>query len=87
MPANEATIKIKVVAFGIARDIIGGSSVEIHAKPGLSVKELQELLLHRYPQFTYLSSLRIALNQSYAKDDQVITESDEIVLIPPVCGG
>ena len=75
------------MAFGIARDIIGGSSVELNIEAGSTVQDLKRQLLNNYPRFEQLTSLRIALNESYASDDQTISVDDEIVLIPPVCGG
>ena len=87
MQENQAVIKIKVMAFGIARDIIGGPSIEMSVHHDTSAREFRDMLFRQFPAFSDLTSLRIALNQSYAADDQIISENDEVVLIPPVCGG
>jgi molybdopterin converting factor small subunit len=34
-----------------------------------------------------LKTMAIAVNQSYASDEMLITEDAEIVIIPPVSGG
>jgi len=40
-----------------------------------------------YPELGKLSSLAIAVNNSYAQDEEEINSYDEIALIPPVSGG
>ena len=41
----------------------------------------------RYPKMKALSSMMVAVNNSYAPDDLELKEGDEIALIPPVSGG
>ena len=87
MQENQAVIEIKVMAFGIARDILGGPSISMSIDRNTTARQFRDVLFRQYPAFADLTSLKIALNQSYATDDQIITENDEVVLIPPVCGG
>ena len=72
--------------FGITRDILGGKEVAFEME-GEKVVELKSELLKRFPEMKSLNSLLIAVNNSYAEDDAIISESDEIALIPPVSGG
>ena len=74
-------------AFGIARDIVGGSNLSFQIQEAATVGVLKNALLSTYPKFEELRSLAIAVNSEYANDDQVIQASDEVVLIPPVSGG
>lgn len=78
---------LHITAFGIARDIMGARVVTFEAPASLTVSELKQQLLERYPAFGELSSLFIAVNAEYGDEDATITEQDEIVLIPPVSGG
>lgn len=80
-------MKINLLAFGIARDILGGSTMEFEWEGEAKVGKLKEELQAKYPAFIDLASLRIAVNESYATDEQSIEEGDEIVIIPPVSGG
>jgi molybdopterin synthase sulfur carrier subunit len=80
-------MKINVIAFGIARDILGGSTQSIEVTDNCSVGELRTQLMTDYPALERLVSLAIAVNTEYALDNQPISERDEIVLIPPVSGG
>ncbi|MEQ8363549.1 MAG: MoaD/ThiS family protein [Cyclobacteriaceae bacterium] len=72
--------------FGITRDILGGKEVTFEMD-GVKVAELKSELMKRFPEMSSLNSLLIAVNNAYAEDDAVISESDEIALIPPVSGG
>lgn len=78
---------MKVLTFGIAKDIVGGPQMELPYVEGMTVLALKKTVLKTYPQFEKLNSLAIAVNNEYANDDLVITPQDEVVLIPPVSGG
>jgi molybdopterin synthase sulfur carrier subunit len=78
---------LKILTFGIARDIVGGSTFNFDAPEGINVAQLKHQLLHHYPTFGSLSSLLIAVNEEYGDDETVVFERDDIALIPPVSGG
>ncbi len=78
--------KLKLKAFGIAREILGGREVEI-VSSAQKVGDLRVGLLNAYPKLQGLKSFMIAVNQTYAADEILISEGDELALIPPVSGG
>ncbi len=80
---------MKLLTFGIARDIVGGSTLEIDSNTeGVkTVADLKAFLLKTYPKFGNLASLMIAVNEEYGLDETPISEKDDIALIPPVAGG
>ncbi len=80
-------MKIQIVAFGIAKDILNGSSSEMEVDNGGNIADLKDMLLSRYPAFRELRSLRFAVNEEYREDDFRLSEKDEVVIIPPVSGG
>ncbi|MEP3389955.1 MAG: MoaD/ThiS family protein [Reichenbachiella sp.] len=80
-------IQIKVVAFGIARDIIGGKELDLKLEQGTKAHEAMHVLKSQYPGFEQLTSLNLAINEEYVDDNHAIQEGDELVLIPPVSGG
>jgi len=80
-------MQVKITAFGITRDIVGASSLELELPNGASVSDLRQALGTKYPKLANLTSLAIAVNQEYAQNDIQLTENDEVVLIPPVSGG
>jgi molybdopterin synthase sulfur carrier subunit len=79
-------MKFTITSYGIAKDLVGERSLVIET-PASTVGELRSWLTNRYPSLIDLRSLFIAVNKNYAEDVQVLKESDEIVLIPPVSGG
>lgn len=80
---------MEVLLFGIAKDIVGESSINLSEKNDLpaSVGALKKLLTNDFPNFAKLSSLAVAVNSEYATDDMPLKKSDEIAIIPPVSGG
>jgi len=80
-------MKLNILAFGITKDIVGGSSIDIEIPEGWSVAELKTHLGTHYPAMKELTSLLIAVNEEYGDDTYVLKEKDEIALIPPVSGG
>jgi molybdopterin synthase sulfur carrier subunit len=77
---------IKLLAFGIAKDILGAEKNLITFN-GATVGELKIFLCEKYPQFARLKTFALAVNLQYADDSLPIKESDEIAVIPPVSGG
>ena len=80
-------MKIKLVAFGIAKDILQQSTKELSVDPSMSIAALKQQLIDNYPDFSDLRSLKFAINEDYQDDDFQLSENDEVVIIPPVSGG
>ena len=80
-------MKIHIKAFGIAKDILGAPMQELELTEHSSVIHVKEKLTSMYPEFQKLRKFSIAVNESYQDDDFLITEGDELVIIPPVSGG
>lgn len=80
-------MQLKILAFGIARDIIGRFELPVELAEGANVTDLKNLLINQFPDFQKLASLRVAVNTEYADDSTTLRSNDEIVLIPPVSGG
>ncbi|MCL6217482.1 molybdopterin converting factor subunit 1 [Zunongwangia pacifica] len=77
---------MKILLFGIAKDIVGNQSLD-EAFQAKNVAELKQELIQKYPEFTKLSSLAVAVDEEYANDDTPISAQNEIAIIPPVSGG
>jgi len=79
-------LKIKVLTFGIFTDIFSASSVELTVPLPISVKEFKDFIKNKFTETKELK-FTIAVNESYANDDEIIEEGNIIALIPPVSGG
>ena len=80
-------MKIQILLFGIARDIVGKSQLELDTNQPLDVTSFKQLLKDKYPKMSHLSYFKVAINQEFADDQQILNEGDEVALIPPVSGG
>ena len=87
--AQLKTLIMKVLFFGIARDIAntGSMAIEKSQTSASTVGELRSYLQTKFPELKKLSSLAIAVNENYAEDNFTLSPNDEIALIPPVSGG
>lgn len=80
-------MNIDIIAFGIARDIIGESETSLNLPGELTIAELKAFMSEKYPRFEKIKAFSIAINQEYQEDDYVVKSDDEIAIIPPVSGG
>lgn len=80
-------MKLKILAFGITKDILGAAEKELETPDSLNIGQLKRILEENFPQLVKLKSYFIAVNEEYAEDDQTIVNTDEVALIPPVSGG
>ena len=78
---------MKILAFGIVKDIFDNSMIEFVSENTLTVRTLKAGMEEKYPRLSQLGSYMIAVNNEYASDDADIAESDEVAVIPPVSGG
>ena len=78
---------IKVLFFGMSKDITGTKDAVIEVDSGLTVDTFQKHLFLKYPGLSEIGDFAIALNEAYASGDQLISNQDTIAVIPPVSGG
>lgn len=80
-------MKIQVLLFGIAMDLVGTNSIEFEIQNQMKVEEFRHYFQKRFPSLTQLTSYTIAVNESYASNEVVLKDGDIIAIIPPVSGG
>ena len=80
-------MKIKILAFGIVKDIFGTAEKELEVGEPLTVIQLKSILEENFPQLKTLKSYFIAVDNEYAENDRKINSTNEIAIIPPVSGG
>lgn len=72
--------------FAGARDAVGRS--ELDRDPAPSARAFLDRLCADFPPLApYASSLRVAINGTYAAWDDPVRAGDEVAIIPPVAGG
>lgn len=77
---------MKLKCFGIAEEIIGSPIIHLD-KDNVTVSELRNILNDSYPELNNIKHYMVAVNHSYALEDDLISGSEEVAIIPPVSGG
>ena len=78
---------IQIKTFGIAREIVGGSVASVAISDGTSVQQVKQQLIEQHPALATIGTFRLAVNQAFAQNDDLVRVGDEIAIIPPVSGG
>ncbi|WP_216831302.1 molybdopterin converting factor subunit 1 [Alkalihalobacterium elongatum] len=77
---------MKVLLFAQLEEVVGKREIEIQSEP-ITVLQLKEMLLEKYPNLRSLDSTIVAVNEDYVKNDTLLKENDVVAFIPPVSGG
>lgn len=81
---------IRVMLFAGLSEAVGEHVVNIPSEGPLTIRDIREQLISRYPMNGLEEKLRCsfaAVNQRYCSDETEVTHSDEVAFIPPVSGG
>ena len=78
---------VSVLFFGVASDLSGSSSTQMELLESSTVLTFRESLKNTFPRLKNLSDFAIAVNEEYANDNDLISDGDEIAVLPPVSGG
>jgi len=81
-------MRVRVLFFGILKDLAQKSSDSLDLPAGASVRDLLEHYRAAAPRLgESLASLAVAVNQQYAGAETRLQSDDEVALLPPVSGG
>jgi molybdopterin converting factor subunit 1 len=80
---------VHVRLFAILRERAGRDEIELELPDGATVKDAVQAVAERHGLADVVARLPVvmAVNREYASADSVLSESDELALIPPVSGG
>jgi molybdopterin converting factor subunit 1 len=84
-------MRVRVLYFGVLKDLIGTAEEEIGAPAGTTVGDLLRILGERTSNLTMETkiwqSVAVAVNREYSSHSATLREGDEVALLPPVSGG
>ena len=81
-------MRVRVLFFGMLKDIAGKTADAIDLPEGASVRDVLKKYESQIPRLKQsLPSLALAVNQQYAGPDTILKSDDEVALLPPVSGG
>jgi molybdopterin synthase catalytic subunit len=81
-------VHVKVLFFGMLRDIVGLAEDHIEVADDARVESVFTRYAHDFPRLTDLeSSIVLACNHEFCGRSAAVHEGDEIAFLPPVSGG
>jgi molybdopterin synthase catalytic subunit/molybdopterin converting factor small subunit len=81
-------VQIRVLFFGVLKEIVGRADEAATLNEGATVRELFELYQERFPILTHhCASMLFSRNREFAGPDDVLRDGDEVAFLPPVSGG
>jgi molybdopterin converting factor subunit 1 len=80
------SMQVRVLFFGVLKDLLSSSGEALTVPEGTTVTQLLDRLRARAGHPVW-SVLAVAVNQEYASGAAVLSEGDEVALLPPVSGG
>jgi molybdopterin converting factor subunit 1 len=81
-------VKLRILYFAAARERAGCAEETLDLPGTPSVRDVLAELSRRHPALERLAPhLRVAVNQAFAKPEELVADGAELALIPPVAGG
>lgn len=81
-------MKVQVLYFGLLRERLGCASERLDLNEGATVADLLDALCtSKGIDRLGAGSLRVAVNLDYVDSNAVLSDNDEVAIIPPVSGG
>ena len=78
----------QIQLYSLLRSKLNAASVNLETPDEITAGEFMDLVCAEYPLLApYRSVMRLAVNQVYIQDSQIIQDGDEIAIITPVSGG
>ena len=79
-------MQVHVLFFGVLKDLLSSNGEALTLPEGTTVTQLLEQLRARAGHPVW-AALAVAVNQEYASGAAVLSDGDEVALLPPVSGG
>lgn len=78
-------MRVRVLYFGVLKESLARESEQVELPAGARVADL----IARYEggNAKWLGTIAVAVNQEYARAEDVLRDGDEVALLPPVSGG
>ena len=81
-------MQVRVLFFGVLKEIVGSDQQMMEVAPAATVAELLALFTgETSKQSGIWTRVAVAINREYAERSRVLVEGDEVALLPPVSGG
>lgn len=86
--ARVNVMQIRVLFFGILKDVTGRAEQHVRVEQGTNIRGLFAELLMQHPRLAnHRASVMFSRNREFADDAARLEDGDEVALLPPVSGG
>lgn len=76
---------VKILLFAQLQEEVGKHQLELEFGPS-TVTDLKKTLMEKY-NLMQIDQAMIAINETYAKNDDIVKPGDTVAVIPPISGG
>ncbi len=83
-------MKITLKFFANLKELAGRDMLELDIDEGTNVENLTQMICVKFPELTPIiekKAVFISVNQDMAKNKDILSEGDEVGLLPPFSGG
>ena len=80
-------MRVEVLLFASYREKTGVGRLTLALNDGATVGELADAMRSKFPGLPEAERIVVAVNNEYQEHDFVLSDGDEVALIPPVSGG
>ena len=88
MPSPMARMQVRILFFGMLKDLVGMGSQTLNLPEGAKLSSVLEHYERQIPGMKrFVPALALAVNKEYAGPEAELHSDDEIALLPPVSGG
>ncbi len=85
---DDRDMQVRVRFFAAHREATGQSAYEADVPAGARARDVWRVLVERFPTLDgHASGTAYAVNQTVVPADTVLSEGDELALLPPMAGG
>lgn len=89
MNSEKFGYELMVKFFAYSRELVGKDTIKLKLKDKITtVRDLRKIIMEMYPSLSSMSKgFFVAVNHKLADDDTIISQLDEVAVLPPVSGG
>lgn len=81
-------MQLSVLFFSVLRPLVEAESLEIVVEDGITTGDLLEHLFAKFPGLeSWKGKIRVAVDLEYVGSDYVLSDGQEVAVMPPVQGG
>ena len=86
MAVNYITVQVKL--FAIYQEVYQQEEISFNLPEKSKAQDIFNLMIKEYPQLASWQSItKLAVNLDFVSPDFLLSDGDEVALIPPVSGG